>query len=71
MERDALMKKSLTGTAYRLIWALEKGENYCSELARITNMTPMAAHKTLKRLSEEGVVVKSKTIGRIIFYKLK
>lgn len=70
MDRDDLMRKGLTGHAFRIILALEKGENYNSELARMTGMKSENTHKTILLLKREGFIEESHRIGRNIFYRL-
>lgn len=71
MDKDRLMKLGLPGNAFRIVLALENGENYTRELARMTDMNPVNAHKTVCLLNEAGIIEESQRIGRNIFFRLK
>lgn len=57
-------------TRFKIIWAIEEGELCVCDIACLCNMTKSAISHQLALLKKEGFV-KSKKIGKEVFYSLK
>lgn len=73
MEQDFianLMKMTMPGSSFRLILALSQGENYISELARMTGLDKAHSLNILRELEAKGLITHTRTVGRNKYYKL-